>query len=29
MHAVDERVSVADLHKLAAIYQRALGAYFA
>lgn len=29
MHAVDERVSVADLHKLSAIYQRALGAYFA
>jgi succinyl-diaminopimelate desuccinylase len=29
MHAVDERVSVADLRKLAAIYQRALGAYFA
>lgn len=29
MHAVDERVSVADLRKLSAIYQRALGAYFA
>jgi succinyl-diaminopimelate desuccinylase len=29
MHAVDERTPIADLHRLEAIYQRALGAYFA
>ena len=29
MHAVDERVPVADVEKLAAIYQRVLGDYFA
>jgi len=29
MHAVDERTAIADLHRLEAIYQRALAAYFA
>ena len=29
MHAVDERTPVADLHRLEAIYRRALHAYFA
>ena len=28
MHAIDERVAIADLEKLAAIYGRALESYF-